>query len=673
MKKKVLIVDNNPFFLEVIKEALLPLGYTVETISDPLKAWGCIQKEHFDYILVDHIMPHIDGSRLCRYLKEDPEKAKTPVIIMTGVAIEIANRIKDFNANAYIAKSPIPAFISNIIDVINRFEKNDDVEKLKNNIIGIEKIYPREMTKELIEIENHLSQILYTMNEGVIECNSEYKVFYVNRAALRFLNISERRIIGKNLFKTLGLDKNNEIKSLFPAPSKIKTSDNISEEFCVNLNDKTFCVYINSLQTSTMEKGVLIVLEDVSELFEKINQLSIVNNFGGMLTSELELEEVAEKIVNGYNKLITADTVVFLQNKKSSINEFFVKVVNGLNNRLSPGTALISNIFIDLDEVEDLNPLFISNQKVLSKNFDKIFDEIGYKPAHAIIQPLKFQKHYLGCLLFFNRENPFNDQKKELFQSMAHFSSIALENALRYSKLRDLDIWRQNYMANISHELRTPLTIIKGFNEILCKKIIADDNSKQAILDNMLNEVNRLVRLIDNLLTISKFENIPSFLKIKHSSVDIHSVINKSIEELKKEAEVKKITFIKNFYDKEVKVEGDEELLTQSFYHVLSNAVKYSKTGGKVEVSSTISGNLVYIIIKDYGIGIKQEELPRIFDKFYMIDGGPNRTSRGAGIGLYLVRELINLHYGNVQVDSIYGKGTTFTIKLPLSYREFLQ
>lgn len=74
MGKKVLIVDNNPFFLETIKEALIPLGFVVEAFSDPIKAWDCLQKKDFDYILIDHIMPQVDGSKLCKYLKEDPHK-----------------------------------------------------------------------------------------------------------------------------------------------------------------------------------------------------------------------------------------------------------------------------------------------------------------------------------------------------------------------------------------------------------------------------------------------------------------------------------------------------------------------------------------------------------------------------------------------------------------------
>lgn len=671
MGKKVLIVDNNPFFLETIKEALIPLGFVVEAFSDPIKAWDCLQKKDFDYILIDHIMPQVDGSKLCKYLKEDPHKSKTPVIIMTGVAIEVANRVKEINADAYIAKSPIQNFVESIRSVIERFETKKDVQALRNSIVGIEKIYPREMTKELIEIETHLSQILSTMKEGVIECNSDYKVFFVNKSAQELLGITERQMLGKNLFKTLGLEGDISIKKMFPEPERIKSEDTISLQFCMNFGDKTFSININSLDTGYTEKGILIVFEDVTELIQKINQLSIVNNFGKTLTSELELEDVIEKIVNEFNNLMPSDTLVFMQNNENAINEFIIKSVLGINNRLAPGTLINNNILLKLSD--GVTCLYLKTSKDVQNNLKNIVSGLGYIPERALVLPIRFQKHFLGVILFFNKNKEFNDKTFQMFEPLINFSSIALENALRYRRLKDLNIWRQNYMANISHELRTPLTIIKGFNEILCQKILKDEESKQAILNNMLNEVNKLVRLIDNLLTISKFENIPSFLKIRHVPVDIHSLIKKVIEELKKEAESKNITFVNVFYDKPVKVEGDEELLMQCFYHLLSNAIKYSKTNGRVEVRTSISGNLVYIKIRDYGIGIKEDDLSKIFDKFYMIDAGPNRTTRGTGIGLYLVRELINLHYGNVQVESTYGKGTTFTIKLPLSSTEFLQ
>lgn len=671
MPKKALIVDNNPFFLETIKEALIPLGFDVESFTDPIKAWECLQKKNFDYILIDHIMPQIDGSKLCKYLKEDPQKSKTPVIIMTGVAIEVANKVKEINADAYIAKSPIQNFVESIRSVIERFETKKDINELKNSIVGIEKIYPREMTKELIEIETHLSQILSTMKEGVIECNSDYKVFFVNKSAQELLGISEREMLGKNLFKVLDLDADISVKSMFPNSERIKSDDNISIQFCLNFKDKTFSININSLSKGFAEKGILIVFEDVSELIQRINHLSIVNNFGKTLTSELELEDVIEKIVHEFSNLVQSDTIVFLQNKDNVINEFFIKSVVGINSKLTPGTLISSNILLKLSE--GVTFLYLTTYKDIQNNLKNIITEIGYHPEKALVLPIKFQKHYLGAILFFNKDKEFDDKIFQMFEPLINFSSIALENALRYRRLKDLNIWRQNYMANISHELRTPLTIIKGFNEILCQKILKDEESKQTILNNMLNEVNKLVRLIDNLLTISKFENIPSFLKIRHIPVDIHSLIKRAIEDLSKEAESKKISFIKSFHDKPVRVDGDEELLMQCFYHLLSNAIKYSKVNGRVEVSTTISGNLVYIKIRDFGIGIKEEDLSKIFDKFYMIDAGPNRTTRGTGIGLYLVRELINLHYGNVQVESAYGKGTTFTIKLPLSSTEFLQ
>lgn len=671
MAKKVLIVDNNPFFLETIKEALVSLGFDVESYTDPIKAWECLQKKDFDYILIDHIMPQVDGSKLCKYLKEDPNKSKTPVIIMTGVAIEVANRIKEINADAYIAKSPIQNFIESIRSVMEKFETKKEVDELRNTIIGIEKIYPREMTKELIEIETHLSQILSSMKEGVIECNSEYKIFFVNKSAQELLGISERDMLGKNLFKTLELDADISYKEMFPSTEEIKSGNNIEKQFCMNLKNKTFSININSLNTGYSEKGILIVFEDVSELMERINHLSIVNNFGKTLTSELELEDVIEKIVHEFSNLVPSDTLVFLQNKENSINEFFVKAVIGINSKLTPGALLDSNILLKLND--GVTCLYLKTYKDILHNLKNIVNEIGYNPEKALVLPIRFQKHYLGVILFFNRDQEFDHKTFQMFEPLINFSSIALENALRYRRLKDMNIWRQNYMANVSHELRTPLTIIKGFNEILCQKILKDEESKQAILSNMLNEVNKLVRLIDNLLTISKFENIPSILKIRHMPVDIHTLIKKSIDELKKEAEAKKITFVKVFYDKPIRVEGDEELLMQCFYHLLSNSIKYSKVNGRVEVSTTISGNLVYIKIKDYGVGIKEEDLSKIFDKFYMVDAGPNRTTRGTGIGLYLVRELINLHYGNVQVESTYGKGTTFTIKLPLSSTEFLQ
>lgn len=664
MSKKVLVVDNNHFFLETIKKYLEEKGYIVFAIDDPLKALELVKTESFNYILVDHIMPKIDGTRLCNYLKKDPNLTETPVIILTGVAIEASTRVKEINADAYIAKSPIPNFMSDVLSVIESYEEKKDTKELKEKVVGIEKIYPREMTKELIEIETHLNQILSTMTEGIIECDSDYKIFFANNSALKFLEMDESEVIGKIFFDVLKSKFDLDVKNLFPSVKFINKKDSFSDNFCLSIKDKTFCVNINALKSKTVEEGILIVLEDITDLTNRINEQNIVNNFAKTLTAELELEDVIRNTVSSFKEFIHCDTILFMLFKDNE--DLIVKEVVGLNSKLAPNNIFNIDFLYDRCIDSPNKPYFNNNPEEIKKLIKPIADKLGYTPSRMFCQSIKFQNQCLGVIMFLNESNDFNSFSMQLFQSLINFSSIALENALRYRKLKELNLWRQNYMANISHELRTPLTIIKGFNEILVGNMIKDEQSKSNILSNMLNEVNKLARLIDNLLTISKFEKIPTILKIKHSNVSIHDIINEAISLLSQESESKNITFRTFFCEEEIIVDGDRDLLLQSFYHLISNAIKYSKNDSKIEIITSVNANLAYIKIRDYGIGIPPDQIDNVFEKFYMIDAGPSKTTRGTGLGLYLVREIINLHHGNIQVDSSLNRGTVFTIKLPL-------
>lgn len=669
MSKKILVVDNNPFFLEVIKNSLEPEGYNVFTFNDPLKAFDAVKKEHFDYIFVDHIMPKIDGMRLCHYLKNLPNSKHTPVIILTGVAIEASAKVKEINADAYIAKSPVPNFISDLMYVLKQYNSGGDTANLKEKVIGVDKIYPREMTKEFIEIESHLSKILSTMAEGVIECDHEYKIFFANQSAIKFLNRRENEIIGENLFKVLGINgKKSEIKSLFPSSKYIQEKEEFSFNFCMPLDERFYTIHINALKTSAIEHGVLIVLEDVTELSQKISALSTVNNFAKALASEIELEDVVKKMLTELCEFVKPDTALLALFKENEPNNLILKDIIGLNKKLTPGNTYSSDFLASRCSIDLNAPLIMNDASEIEKVLDFAVDGIGYKPSAAIVHTIKFQHRCLGSVIFFKMKTGFKEFSMELFQSLVSFGSVALENATRYRKLKELNIWRQNYMANISHELRTPLTIVKGFNEILCEDMVKDEEGKKNLLKNMLNEVNKLARLIDNLLTISKFENIPTILKIKRTRIELNDLVRQCIYDIVQESKSKNISFITNLCEHSIYTEGDLELLTQSIYHLLSNAIKYSYPNGRVEVSTFLSGSVAYLVIKDYGAGIPEEHLNQIYEKFYMIDAGPDKVTRGAGIGLYLVREIVNLHYGNIQVDSAKGQGTRFTIKLPAEF-----
>jgi two-component system, OmpR family, phosphate regulon sensor histidine kinase PhoR len=230
------------------------------------------------------------------------------------------------------------------------------------------------------------------------------------------------------------------------------------------------------------------------------------------------------------------------------------------------------------------------------------------------------------------------------------------------TELKKLEQMRKDFVANVSHELKTPITSIKGFSETLLDGAMKDEATLEAFLRIILNESDRLQMLIEDLLDLSRIEQHGFHLNIEE--LDIVILLNEMITLLKGKAEGKNIVLHLAHEASPIFVKGDYSRLKQVFINLLSNAITYTPTGGYVEIGVKENEEKVYIQIKDTGIGIEKEEIPRIFERFYRIDKARSRNSGGTGLGLAIVKHIVEAHKGSISVTSVKDKGTTFTISL---------
>jgi len=241
--------------------------------------------------------------------------------------------------------------------------------------------------------------------------------------------------------------------------------------------------------------------------------------------------------------------------------------------------------------------------------------------------------------------------------------------------IRRLERMRSEFVANVSHELKTPIAAVKGFAETLLGGAGGDPETQRAFLQIIHDESDRLNRLVNDILELSKIESRRAPLLF--SPVELGPFIGKTVELLAKEAERKNIRIETEVGD-ELYVEADEDRLRQIVVNVLSNAINYTPEGGRVriQVEPVASGDgqiaeeddydAIRIRISDNGIGIPKKDLPRIFERFYRVDKARSRSSGGTGLGLSIVKHLVELHRGSIAVESTVGVGTTFTIELPV-------
>ncbi|MDX5475681.1 MAG: cell wall metabolism sensor histidine kinase WalK [Bacillaceae bacterium] len=230
------------------------------------------------------------------------------------------------------------------------------------------------------------------------------------------------------------------------------------------------------------------------------------------------------------------------------------------------------------------------------------------------------------------------------------------------TEIKKLEQMRKDFVANVSHELKTPITSIKGFSETLLDGAMNDKNTLEHFLSIILKESDRLQSLIQDLLDLSKMEKhgFPLHTQI----LDIHELLEEVMVMLSGKANNKDIQLTLEKKDKPLYLRADSARLKQIFINLVNNALAYTSNNGKVSVNVKEDREHIVVEVSDTGIGISEEELPRIFERFYRVDKARSRNSGGTGLGLAIVKHLVEVHYGTVSVRSKVNEGTTFIVKL---------
>ncbi|WP_299458997.1 ATP-binding protein [uncultured Microscilla sp.] len=236
------------------------------------------------------------------------------------------------------------------------------------------------------------------------------------------------------------------------------------------------------------------------------------------------------------------------------------------------------------------------------------------------------------------------------------------EIASQAEKLKEMDQIKSHFFSNVSHELRTPLTLIIGPAEQILHS--TENATTQSHSKSILNNAQRLLKLINQLLDFSKLESGKLILQLKTGK--FHVFLKNIIHSFELLANQKNIGLKLLLHQEEIMGEFDHDKLEKVFFNLLSNALKFTPENGWVTIEVKQKEEMVQIKVSDTGIGIPPQSLPFIFDRFYQVDGSQTRTHEGTGIGLSLVKELVELHGGNIKASSEVDKGTTFFIQLPI-------
>ncbi len=296
--------------------------------------------------------------------------------------------------------------------------------------------------------------------------------------------------------------------------------------------------------------------------------------------------------------------------------------------------------------------------------------------------PLRARDHCLGMLALFNLNNSprvFSQRDLDLVVSVGQQAGTAIQNlrmlaetqqraaamAAALNRQAELDMMKNNFTQSVSHELRSPLGIIYGHAELLASESLGSLNEDQKQSSEIImRRVLMLTNLVDDLTALLAAET----QELRREDIDTTMLIYSLLADYRIRAEELEITLDAEIVEPIPWIRGDSTHLRRVFDNLVSNAFKFTPAGGHITLGLKAEGEDVHIEVADSGEGIPEDKLGRIFERFYQVEGGSRRRHKGTGLGLTLVKEIVEAHRGTVSVKSELGQGTTFTILIPGYY-----
>ena len=464
--------------------------------------------------------------------------------------------------------------------------------------------------------------------------------------------------------------------------------------------------YSNTLQQRMMYVAVPLMEDDrvvvvvrtslsVSSLDEAMNAVRLKIAIGGLVIAVLaagmsyyvsrRISRPIERIREGAQHFSAGNLAhrlpAFGAEEMAAVAESLNRMAVQLDDRLKTVVrqrneleAVLSSMMEGVAAVDQSEQIIRMNQAA-GRMFDCDPADATGRHIQEVIRNLALQRFVVRALssgktveedfiVYRGDERVLNIRCSPLFDASNHqIGTLLVVNDV--TQLRHLENVRSDFVANVSHEIKTPLTAIKGFVETLQQGSVDRPEEQGRFLDIVLKHVNRLNAILEDLLSLSRIEQENDQKQIQLENGSIKEVVQTAVQVCQPKATAKQIK-VNLDCPEEITTHIDATLLEQALVNLIDNAVTYSGRDSTVQIWAGREDAEVIIRITDQGPGIHRRHLPRLFERFYRIDKARSRKLGGTGLGLAIVKHIIQAHGGHVTVDSTLGKGSTFTIHLPL-------
>lgn len=315
-----------------------------------------------------------------------------------------------------------------------------------------------------------------------------------------------------------------------------------------------------------------------------------------------------------------------------------------------------------INKVSSINPDNLLATRCISTR-EPIIEE------HYLALPLLRDTRPIGVLYLVSEEKPFKKSKLELVIRVADNIAIAVENARLYEALRQANLTKSEFVSTMSHALRTPMACVLGYSDMLRTGMAGELTSQQEeFVDNIAQSINRIIAIVNDLSDISEIET--GRLRFNLRAVDFNATLDKVMGELQKNAERKRLRYTRESWDGLPHVYADHERLQQILTILLQNAIQYTPDEGTVTVKAWLSADepdFIRCAVSDTGIGISPENQLQLFTKFFRVVDPAVEEQNGTGLGMTIVKNLVEMHGGRIWLESTPGKGSTFFFTIPMA------
>lgn len=701
-KPKILVVDDEPHNLDLLQRTFHRDFKVLRAESGEAALASLVHNPDTAAIISDQRMPHMSGTELMlRVAKQYPNIIR---IILTGYTdvTDLVDAINSGKVFKYITKpweeEDLKAVVQQAIDthllLTARTRELDRIlehETLLNEITHT--IRSAETSGEMLQViactlgtafkaDYCVVRPLYNLPSQIQQCwiyqadtipwldEQTLAETAIDTDSLRILEASELAAYqpGYSAYQRLA----PQTSVLIPLTSKREPLAMLAMHHCQQYKPWEH-TELKQLKTLTDQAALALSQAWTYERVQALAQREVlINTITQAMHSSLEPKQIFSAITQKLGQALQTDgCAISLWTKEDQ----YVDCV-GLYDAHQKQTLPLPKSQVKISENPILQELLTSRSPVVfddlaqAKNHTPVHLSLHAQAAALLLVPLISDGQIIGSISL-RQIQPRHWQMEEinLAQAVANQAAITVQQARLYQTTRQqaeqllaLDKQKTTFFQNISHEFRTPLTLTigplesaveKGTGLPLDQSIIALRNSR------------RLLRLVNQLLDLQRLD--AGRMQATFYPCDFAQIVQSVAESFQTYCDRKHISLTTQIQPCP-SVYLDLEKFDKVLYNILSNAVKFTPAGGSIQITLNTFEKSCYLEIEDTGIGIRKEQLPHIFERFQQADGSANRTHEGTGLGLALVKELVELHGGTVRVSSAYGHGTLFTVELPVGF-----